>query len=115
VRHQTVLLLGPPGSGKGTQGKVLGTIPGFHHCSCGEVFRKIDPNSDVGRIFMDYSSRGELVPDDATVKIWHAGIRQHQYAGLFRLRFRSRIAKRTFVNHLIIGLLFARLAIEVFD
>jgi adenylate kinase len=69
-RYQTILLFGAPGAGKGTQGKILGAIPGFFHLSCGEVFRTIDVHSEIGRIFMEYSSRGELVPDDVTVRMW---------------------------------------------
>ena len=41
-RFKTVLLFGAPGSGKGTQGRILGTIPGFFHCACGDVFRQIE-------------------------------------------------------------------------
>lgn len=70
-RFQSILLFGAPGSGKGTQGKILGSIPGFYHLSCGEVFRTIDVNSDLGKIFVQYSSKGLLVPDDATIRMWH--------------------------------------------
>lgn len=69
-RYQTILLFGAPGSGKGTQGKILGQIPGFYHLSCGDVFRTIDTSSELGKTFIEYSSRGELVPDDVTVKMW---------------------------------------------
>ena len=69
-RYQTILLFGAPGSGKGTQGKILGKIPGFYHLSCGDVFRTIDTSSDLGKTFIEYSSRGELVPDDLTVRMW---------------------------------------------
>lgn len=69
-RYQTVLLFGAPGAGKGTQGKILGQVPGFYHLSCGEVFRTLDLTSEIGRTFMQYSSRGELVPDDVTIKMW---------------------------------------------
>lgn len=69
-RYQTILLFGAPGAGKGTQGKILGSIPGFFHLSCGEVFRSLDMTSELGRVFLQYSSRGELVPDDVTVKMW---------------------------------------------
>jgi adenylate kinase len=70
-RYQTVLLFGAPGSGKGTQGKILGEVPGFYHLSCGEVFRTIDTSSALGKLFIEYSSKGLLVPDDATVQMWH--------------------------------------------
>jgi len=68
--YQTILLFGAPGAGKGTQGKILGEIPGFFHLSCGEVFRTLDMATELGRVFYEYSSRGELVPDDVTIKMW---------------------------------------------
>jgi adenylate kinase len=70
-RYQTVLLFGAPGAGKGTQGKILGSIPGFYHLSCGEVFRALDLSSDLGKSFLQFSSKGELVPDDLTIQMWH--------------------------------------------
>lgn len=70
-RYQTVLLFGAPGAGKGTQGKILGQIPGFFHLSCGEVFRNLDTASKLGKTFLEYSSKGLLVPDDVTVAMWH--------------------------------------------
>jgi adenylate kinase len=69
-RYQTVLLFGAPGAGKGTQGKILGQIPGFYHLSCGEVFRTIDLTSEIGKTFLNYSSKGELVPDEITIRMW---------------------------------------------
>jgi adenylate kinase len=68
-KFKAVLLFGPPGSGKGTQGKMLGTLPGFVHIACGEVFRAIDLHSEVGKVFLKYSSKGELIPDDFTVRL----------------------------------------------
>ena len=67
---KTILLFGSPGSGKGTQGKLLGVLPGFYHLACGNVFRAIDLSSEVGKVFLQYSSQGELVPDDFTVRLW---------------------------------------------
>jgi adenylate kinase len=69
-RYKTVLLFGAPGSGKGTQGKIMGTIPGFYHTACGDIFRSLDLTSEMGRKFWEYSSRGELVPDHFTVELW---------------------------------------------
>jgi adenylate kinase len=70
MRYKTILLFGAPGSGKGTQGKILGAIPGFFHTACGDIFRSLDLSSEMGRIAWEYSSRGELVPDEFTVKLW---------------------------------------------
>jgi adenylate kinase len=83
MSYRTILLFGAPGAGKGTQGKILGTIPGLFHCACGEVFRSLKTDSDVGRIFIEYSSRGELVPDEPTVKLWHHFIDSCTKAGRF--------------------------------
>lgn len=74
MKYHTYLLFGAPGSGKGTQGKTLGTIPRFFHCACGDVFRAIDTRTKVGRAFLEYSSKGELVPDEITVELWKARI-----------------------------------------
>ncbi len=74
MKYTTYLLFGAPGSGKGTQGRSLGSIPRFFHCACGDVFRTIDTRTRVGRAFLEYSSRGELVPDDITVELWKARI-----------------------------------------
>src|SRR3954451_10715421 len=74
MKYKTYLLFGAPGSGKGTQGKTLGTIPRFYHCPCGDVFRSIDTRSDVGKAFLEYSSKGELVPDTITVELWKEAI-----------------------------------------
>lgn len=69
-RYPTILLFGAPGSGKGTQGKILGQVPGFFHLSCGEVFRGLNPASELGKTFLEYSSQGKLVPDTYTVQLW---------------------------------------------
>jgi len=74
MRYNTFILFGAPGSGKGTQGKTLGTIPRYYHCACGDVFRSIDTRTKVGKAFLDYSSKGQLVPDDVTVELWREAI-----------------------------------------
>lgn len=86
ARYKTVLLIGAPGAGKGTQGKILGTIPGFYHCACGDVFRSIDITSRLGRIFYEHSSRGELVPDDVTVAMWAEAIHAHTVLSQYKPR-----------------------------
>ncbi|MCR9201836.1 MAG: nucleoside monophosphate kinase [Planctomycetaceae bacterium] len=73
-RYRCVLLFGPPGVGKGTQGKILANIPGFFHLSVGDVFRSIDIGSADGREVYDYISRGELVPNPLTMKIWKKAV-----------------------------------------
>ena len=84
MRYKSVLLFGAPGSGKGTQGKIIGTIPGFFHTACGDIFRTLDLSSEMGRKFWDYSSRGELVPDEFTVQLWKQYIRGLEMINQFR-------------------------------
>jgi adenylate kinase len=71
---RSILLFGMPGSGKGTQGSVLGQIPGLIHISCGDVFRKIPKYGELGREIMKFTSHGLMVPDDLTVRIWERHI-----------------------------------------
>jgi adenylate kinase len=74
MKYQTYILFGAPGSGKGTQGRTLGSIPRFYHCPCGDVFRAIDTRTKVGQAFLEYSSKGQLVPDDITVQLWKVAL-----------------------------------------
>lgn len=69
-KYRTILLFGMPGSGKGTQGAVLGQLPGLIHISMGDVFRKIPKYGRFGQEIARYTSQGALVPDDLTVRIW---------------------------------------------
>ena len=74
IKKPALILLGAPGSGKGTQGKTLGSVPRFFHCACGDVFRSLDTRTALGQQFVHYSSRGELVPDELTIELWKAQI-----------------------------------------
>ena len=84
MSYRTVLLFGAPGVGKGTQGKILGTIPNYFHCACGDVFRSLKHDSDIGKVFLEYSSRGELVPDEPTIQLWREFINASTKTGRFR-------------------------------
>jgi len=70
LRYKTILLFGAPGSGKGTQGKILGSIPGFFHSSTGDIFRSLDLQSPTGRTVWEFVSKGKLVPDELTINSW---------------------------------------------
>ena len=84
MKYRTILLFGAPGAGKGTQGKILGTIPNFFHCACGDVFRNLTIESQIGRVFVEYSGRGELVPDQQTIELWQKSIESNTQTGRFR-------------------------------
>ncbi|MEM9444386.1 MAG: nucleoside monophosphate kinase [Verrucomicrobiota bacterium] len=84
MKYRAFLLFGAPGSGKGTQGKILGTIPGFFHMACGDVFRSMNLSSEVGRAFLEYSSKGQLVPDDVTILLWSEYLEKMIALGRFK-------------------------------
>lgn len=69
-RYKAFILVGAPGCGKGTQGAILGAIPRFYHFSMGDAFRSIDTRTDIGQEFIKYSRKGDLVPDELTVRFF---------------------------------------------
>ncbi len=83
-RYRSYLVFGAPGSGKGTQGKALGSVPRFFHCACGDVFRSMDTRTKVGQAFIYYSSRGELVPDEICIELWKESIKGAVDANRFK-------------------------------
>jgi len=67
---KSILIFGPPGAGKGTLGKFLSTAGNHFHLSSGDIFRGLDPETPIGKLYHTYASRGHLVPDEVTVEIW---------------------------------------------
>ncbi len=67
-------MLGAPGCGKGTQGGIMGTIPRFYHFSMGDAFRSMDTRTPIGQEFISYSRKGELVPDELTIRYFKTQI-----------------------------------------
>lgn len=65
-----VILLGPPGAGKGTQAKRLSEGLSLPHISSGEIFREhLRADSELGKQARAYMDRGDLVPDDLTISM----------------------------------------------
>jgi adenylate kinase len=63
-----IILLGPPGAGKGTQAKIISENKGLPHVSSGDIFREnLKNETDLGALAKGYMDRGELVPDDVTI------------------------------------------------
>lgn len=83
VKYKAILLFGAPGSGKGTQGKMVGAIPGFLHSSTGDLFRALDKTSEKGKVFLQYSTKGLLVPDEFTIDLWKQHMSNLVAAGKF--------------------------------
>jgi len=68
--YPSVLMFGGPGSGKGTQGAILGHMPNLIHLAMGDIFRALDKQSDIGKEFLSYSTKGMLVPDELTIRVF---------------------------------------------
>ena len=68
---RSVLIFGPPGSGKGTLGKFLSGAGNHCHLSSGDIFRGLSPESPAGRLFQNYAGQGLLLPDEVTIQIWN--------------------------------------------
>lgn len=63
-----IVLLGPPGAGKGTQAKVISETLGLMHVSSGDIFREnLKAQTELGKLAQTYMNKGELVPDDVTI------------------------------------------------
>jgi len=63
-----IVMLGPPGVGKGTQAKILAEKTGLAHVSSGDLFRdNIKNQTELGKLAQSYINKGELVPDDVTI------------------------------------------------
>lgn len=70
-RFRAILLIGMPGVGKGTQGKLLGRTRGIFHVSTGEILRSISAETSEYRFVTDCLSRGQFIPDEMMIAIWH--------------------------------------------
>lgn len=65
-----IILLGAPGAGKGTQAELLRERVGLAHISSGDLFREnISKQTALGQLAKSYMDKGELVPDDVTIKM----------------------------------------------
>ena len=63
-----IVLLGPPGAGKGTQAKGISEKYGLVHVSSGDIFREnLKAQTELGKLAKTYMDKGELVPDDVTI------------------------------------------------
>jgi adenylate kinase len=65
-----LLLIGPPGSGKGTQGQLLSERFGLEHIAAGDLLRaEVEAETPIGKAVADYLNRGELVPDETIIDL----------------------------------------------
>lgn len=65
-----IVLLGPPGAGKGTQAQIIAKTLQLPHISSGDIFREnLKNQTELGKLAKEYMDGGELVPDDLTISM----------------------------------------------
>jgi adenylate kinase len=81
TKTRYLILLGPPGAGKGTQAAALTKLVGLPHLASGDVFRITrQEDSDLGELVRSYYDNGRLVPDDVTIRIMLEVLTRDTYA-----------------------------------
>ena len=79
-----LILFGKPGSGKGTQAEFVKRKYDLVHISTGDLFRNnISNNTDLGLLAKSYMDKGDLVPDEVTIKMLEEEVNKHLNANGF--------------------------------
>jgi adenylate kinase len=79
-----LILFGKPGSGKGTQAEFVKNKYGLVHISTGDVFRyNISKQTELGLLAKSYMEKGDLVPDNVTIKMLEAEVNKSRNANGF--------------------------------
>jgi len=68
--NRAIILFGYPGSGKGTQGRILSALPGFHHVAVGDILRGLTAAHPLHATVQGYVRQGDLVPDELVVELF---------------------------------------------
>jgi adenylate kinase len=73
-----IVLFGKPGAGKGTQAEFLKTKYNLNHLSTGDIFRfNIKNETELGKLAKTFMDKGDLVPDDVTIKMLNAEVEKN--------------------------------------
>lgn len=81
-----IVILGPPGAGKGTQGKLIAADAGIPHVNTGEMFRaECAAGTELGERVRSILDDGDLVPDEVTIEVVRARLGQDDTARGFVL------------------------------
>lgn len=115
-----LLLIGPPGVGKGTQAALLTQRLGLLHLASGDVFRnEIAADTNLGQLAKKYINQGQLVPDDVTISMMEGRIvsSQARTSGFILDGFPRTLtqAEALFDRMCSLGIEFARIVVLVVD
>ena len=76
-----IILLGPPGAGKGTQAEKIVEKYNLIHLSTGDIFRRnIKEHTELGDLAKSFMDKGALCPDEVTIKMLQAEVEAHPEA-----------------------------------
>jgi adenylate kinase len=98
--------MGPPGSGKGTQAKLLAADFGMEHLSSGDIFRaEKGSGSDLGKQLAVYMNAGQLVPDQTVVEVMAKAVASsHAPGGLLLDGFPRTVAQAEALDRQLAGI-----------
>ena len=100
-----LLLLGPQGSGKGTQARRIAEAWGIPHVSTGDMFRALDDSTELGRRVNEIMARGELVPDEITISMIEGRLAQDDAVDGFILDgFPRNLAQAEAIDAMLAGI-----------
>jgi adenylate kinase len=86
VKRLRIVVMGPPGSGKGTRAKIIGKLYGIPVIAAGDMLRETAARgTEKGRVARTYMNRGELVPDDIVISIMEERLNKPDTEGGFVL------------------------------
>ena len=97
-----LLIMGPPGAGKGTQAKILAKKFNLVHLSTGDILRKeIDKSSEVGLKAQTYMNAGNLVPDEVLLEMMQSTLTELEDSGVILDGFPRTIKQAEGLNELL--------------
>jgi adenylate kinase len=100
-----IILLGPPGAGKGTQAELLAQHLGLIHISTGDILREnVEKGTELGLRAKRFMDRGKLVPDDLVVDIVVARLKNKGKKGFVLDGFPRNLAQARALNKLLVEL-----------
>jgi len=86
VKILRIVVMGPPGSGKGTRAKIIGRMYGIPVIAAGDMLREAaSRGTEKGKVARAYMNRGELVPDDIVISIMEERLNNPDTEGGFVL------------------------------